>query len=186
MSIAARRTWFTKVGLAAMNIGPALLHLRQRLAARVAGACLFALAVTISMAVAQDPRAREEPGFFEGIARFFDRTFSGAGKEVENFGHEAGVAAKTTVNSAKDAAGAVVRIPGARVTSGHSKCQNAPNGAPDCVAAAEVLCKAKGFETGQSLDMTTAEVCPPKVLMSGRNTGSECRDETFVSRALCQ
>jgi hypothetical protein len=35
--------------------------------------------------------------------------------------------------------------------------------------------------------MTTAEVCPPKVLLSGR-TGAvgECRDETFVSRALCQ
>jgi hypothetical protein len=48
------------------------------------------------------------------------------------------------------------------------------------------VCKAKGFESGKSLDMTTAEVCPPKVLLSGRNSGAECRDETFVSRALCQ
>jgi hypothetical protein len=155
-------------------------------------ACLVALTlVTSAMAVAQEAKPREEPGFFEDIADWFDRNvgsaFQGAGKQVENFGHEAGIAAKTTVNNAKDAAGAVARIPAARVTSGHEKCRNAPNGAPDCVAAAERLCKGKGFDTGKSLDMTTAEICPPKVLLSGR-TGAvgECRDETFVSRALCQ
>ena len=109
-----------------------------------------------------------------------------AGKKVENFGHEAGVAAKTTVDIAKDAAGAVARIPGARVITGHEKCKNAPNGAPDCLAAAISMCKAKGFDSGKSMDMTTAEVCPPKVLLSGRSSGSECKDETFVSRALCQ
>ncbi len=140
-----------------------------------------------AVAVAQESaKAPEEPGFFEGITRWFDETFSGASKQVENFGHEAGVAAKTTVNTAKDAAGAVARIPNARVMSGHAKCNNAPNGAPDCLAAANTLCKAKGFESGKSLDMTTAEVCPPKVLMSGRSVPGECRDETFVSRALCQ
>jgi hypothetical protein len=156
---------------------------------RCAGASLFALAVTMSaMAMAQE-RARppEEPGLFEGIARWFDETFSGAGRQVENFGREAGVAARTTVDSARDAAGAVARIPAARVMSGHEKCRNAPNGAPDCVAAAERLCKTKGFDTGKSVDMTTAEVCPAKVMLQGR-TGAvgECRDETFVSRALCQ
>jgi hypothetical protein len=71
--------------------------------------------------------------------------------------------------------------------SGHAKCNNAPNGAPDCLAAANALCKAKGFDSGKSLDMTTAEVCPAKVLMSGRSGApGECKDETFVSRALCQ
>lgn len=161
-------------------------------AVRGARACLIVLALGMSaVAVAQEAKPREDPGFFEGIANWLDRnvvgTFQGAGKEVENFGHEAGVAAKTTVNSAKDAAGTVARIPAARVTAGHEKCQNAPNGAPDCVTAAERLCKAKGFESGKSLDMTTAEVCPAKVMLQGR-TGAvgECKDETFVSRALCQ
>jgi hypothetical protein len=102
---------------------------------------------------------------------------------VANLGHEAGVAAKTTVDTAKDAAGAVVKIPSVRIVTGHEKCQNAPNGAPDCLAAAIAVCKAKGFETGKSLDMTTAEVCPASVLLAGRG---ECKDETFVSRALCQ
>lgn len=155
------------------------------------GASFAVFAVLISAVAAQEVKPKEEPGLFESIADWLDRNvgsaFQGAGKQVETFGHEAGVAAKTTVNNAKDAAGAVARIPAARVMSGHEKCQNAPNGAPDCLGAAQRLCKAKGFESGKSLDMTTAEICPPKVMLQGR-TGApgECRDETFVSRALCQ
>lgn len=141
-------------------------------------------------AFSQDPRAKPpEPGLFESIGRWFDNLGSSvkdAGKGVENFGHEAGVAAKSTVDGAKDAADAVARIPTARMISGHEKCRVAPNGAPDCVAAATAMCKARGFEAGKSADMTTAEVCPAQVYLSGRSSGSECRTETFVSRALCQ
>ena len=90
-------------------------------------------------------------------------TFKGAGKEVEKFGDEAGDAAKID-DGAKGAADAVVRIPGTRVVSGHEKCAVAPNGAPDCVAAADAMCKTKGFASGKSLDMTTAEVCPAEGL----------------------
>ncbi len=172
-------------------------HSKQA-AAKSAGACLFAAAVVLmsALAAAQEraPAPKpEEPGFLATIGRWFDRqadnvssTFGDARKKVENFGREAGVAAKTTAEGAKDAADAVARIPAARVVSGHEKCRNAPNGAPDCVAAAAAMCKTKGFESGKSMDMTTAQVCPPKVLLSGRNSGPECRDETFVSRALCQ
>jgi hypothetical protein len=150
-----------------------------------------------AMAAAQEgrspPREREDLGLFGNIGRWFDEqgekfgsTFKDAGKGVENFGREAGIAAKSTVTGAKDAADAMARIPGTRVISGHVKCTNAPNGAPDCVAAANSVCKAKGFESGKSLDMTTSVVCPPKVLLSGSRAGAECKDETFVSRALCQ
>ncbi|WP_162249469.1 hypothetical protein [Pseudolabrys sp. Root1462] len=134
-----------------------------------------------------------EPGVLESLGRWLDRqsdsltsSFKDAGKGVENFGREAGVAAQTTVEGAKDAAGSVVRIPAARVVTGHEVCKVAPNGAPDCVAAATAMCKARGFEGGKSADMTTADVCPAKVYLSGRNSGPECRTETFVSRALCQ
>jgi len=147
-----------------------------------------------AVAFAQDAAPKpEDEGFFTSIGRWFEQqgqnigsTFKDAGSTVESFGHEAGVAAKTTAEGAKDAAGAVARIPNARVVTGHEKCRNAPNGAPDCWAAAVTMCKAKGFETGKSMDMTTSLVCPPKVLMSGRTTGGECHDETFVSRAFCQ
>jgi hypothetical protein len=163
---------------------------RRGRAVRTAGACLLALVLLVSFAAAQTPQTPppvEQPGLFDRIGRWFEETFSGAGSQVENFGREAGVAAKSTVTTAKDAAGAVVRIPTARVIAGHAKCVSAPNGAPDCAAAVNALCKANGLESGKSLDMTTAEVCSPKVMLSGR-TGApgECKDETFVSRALCQ
>jgi hypothetical protein len=165
-----------------------------------------AFALISAHAFAQDQAAPSQPdqaapsqkaagndGFLAAVSRWFkeqtasvNSSFEDARKKVEGFSSAAGDAAKTTVEGARDAATAVVRIPSARGVSGHEKCQPAPNGAPDCVAAANTMCKAKGFDSGKSLDMTTAEVCPPKVYMSGRSTGPECSTETFVSRAICQ
>jgi hypothetical protein len=54
------------------------------------------------------------------------------------------------------------------------------------VVAANAICKTKGFASGKSVDMTTAEICPAQVYISGRNSGEGCHTETFVSRALCQ
>jgi hypothetical protein len=171
----------------------------KQTAARSAVVCLFAggMVLMAALAVAQEsaPAAKpsEDSGFFGAIGRWFDQqadkmssTFGDARKNIENFGREAGSAAKSTAAGAKDAADAVARIPTARVVTGHAVCVKAPNGAPDCVTAAVTMCKAKGFESGKSMDMTTALVCPPKVLLSGRSSGPECHDETFVSRALCQ
>lgn len=161
---------------------------------------LFAIVLVLmsALALAQDAAPstearQEDAGFFAAVGRWFSQqsasvnsTFKDARQKVEGFSQEAGAAAKSTVEGAKDAAGAVARIPGVRTVSGHEKCQVAPNGAPDCVAAANAICKTKGFDSGRSLDMTTAEICPPKVWMAGRSTGPECRTETFVSRAVCQ
>jgi hypothetical protein len=156
------------------------------------------LVLTSALAFAQDAapsseQPKEESGFFAAVGRWFSQqsanvnsSFKDARQKVEGLGQEAGAAAKSTVEGAKDAAGAVARIPNVRTVSGHEKCQLAPNGAPDCVAAANAICKTKGFDSGRSLDMTTAEICPPKVWMAGRSTGPECRIETFVSRAVCQ
>lgn len=177
-------------------IGDAGIRIEKR-AALTAWRGLLAAALLLGApmtALSQDQRGKpEEPGLFESIGRWFERqaddinsSFKDAGKGVENFGREAGVAAKSTVEGAKDAADAVVRIPAARVVTGHEKCRTAPNGAPDCVAAATAMCKVRGFESGKSADMTTAETCPPQVYLSGRSSGPECRTETFVSRALCQ
>jgi hypothetical protein len=149
-----------------------------------------------ALAAAQDApgsKPREDRGFFGNIGRWFDQqaenfnsTFKDAREKLGNFGRDAGIMAKTTVEGAKDAADAVARIPKARVFSVHEKCKDAPNGAPDCVAPASAACKAKGFQSGSSVGMTTAEICPVQVYMSGRTSGPECRIETFVSRILCQ
>jgi hypothetical protein len=175
----------------------------KRLAARRAAssllACVCAGAIPLTAALAQEGASgnmgapAEQSGFFGGIARWFDQQaskigsgFKDAGSPVEKFGHQAGVAATTTATAAKNAADAMVRIPSARVVTGREKCKVAPNGAPDCVAAANALCKAKGFGAGQSADMTTTEVCPPQVYLSGRTSGAGCRTETYLSSALCQ
>jgi len=164
--------------------------------------CVAVTAVTLlpAAATARDKArgpAAEEPGFFQIIGRWFDRqadtinaTFGGARSSVEEFGHEAGIAASKTVDNAKDvakgAADVMNSLPATGVVSGHEKCRIAPNGAPDCGHAADAVCRTKGFKSGSSIDMTTAEVCPPKVWMAGRNSGPGCHTETFVSRALCQ
>jgi hypothetical protein len=70
--------------------------------------------------------------------------------------------------------------------SGHERCTVAPNGAPDCLAAAETLCRKHGFASGKSIDFTSAEECPARVLLAGRRSGAECTTVTFISRAMCQ
>jgi hypothetical protein len=162
--------------------------------AALAGA-LAALIVSTAFALAQEPPAAspEQQGFLAAIDRWFSEqagnlaaTFKGANKQFEDFGDKANDAARTTYKGAQDTAAAVTRIPGTRVVTGHARCQIAPNGAPDCLAAADTVCKAKGFDSGKSLDMTTSEICPVEVYLAGRRTGPDCHTETFVSRALCQ
>ncbi len=168
----------------------------------VAVTCVAATAASLhpDAAVARDKTrgaVAGEPGFFEYVGRWFDEqadnirsTFNGTRSTVEEFGREAGMAASKTVDGASEAArgaaDAVARLPAPRVVSGHEKCRVAPNGAPDCGAAADALCRVEGFRSGSSVDMTTAEVCPPRVWLAGRSTGPGCHTETFVSRALCR
>lgn len=164
---------------------------RAAASAAIAG---FLAATVAPIAAAQEagPPSQHD-GFLAAAGRWFDEQFGKLGsgfqdaqKNVETFGREAGVAATTTATGARDAADAVARIPNTRTINGRQTCRIAANGAPDCVAAADALCRSKGFASGKSLDMTTAEVCPPKVYASGRSTGPECKTETFVSSALCQ
>jgi len=177
------------------------MRIRQIQLARPSAFVFFfaaGLMLMSALAAAQDQatpaqNSRESEGFLAGVSRWFreqtatvNSSFEDARKRVDGFNSAAGNAAKTTVEGAKDAAGAIARIPSARAVSGHETCQLTANGAPDCVSAANIMCKAKGFESGKSVDMTTADVCPAKVYMSGRSTGPECTTETFVSRAFCQ
>lgn len=172
--------------MAAMGIG---FHLRS--GSEQAFACVAALVLWPALAFGQGaPPASpppDEPGFFVTVGKWLDRQASGAKSVFMNLGHEAGVAAKSTADTAKDAADTLAKqLPSNNVVTGHEVCRIAPNGAPDCVAAADAICKSKGFKSGRSVDMTTAETCPPKVYLAGRSTGPECKTETFVSSALCQ
>lgn len=179
-----------EAGKLVMDVAPAIRRLKT---AALTGALVAAgLALSSALCAAQQPAPAapaQRTGFIDAVSNWFSdigSTFKDAGKDVVKFGDKAVDAGRDTVNGAQDAATSVARIPGARVVSGHEKCLLAPNGAPDCNAAAAAMCKAKGLGSGKSLDMTTAEVCPPEVYLAGRRTGPGCTTDTFVSRALCQ
>lgn len=80
---------------------------------------------------------------------------------------------------------ALPALPG-RLVSGRVLCATAANGAPDCKAAADALCRSKGLGSGRSLGSETAENCPVQVLLTGKRSPGDCKMETFVTRAVCQ
>jgi hypothetical protein len=91
---------------------------------------------------------------------------------------------KETIDDAADALSRLAKSPGVK---GRMACPVAPNGAPDCKTAADKLCQSKGFKDGKSLDTDTTRNCSAKALLSGRKPEeSECRTETYVTRAVCQ
>src|SRR3954470_6947189 len=91
---------------------------------------------------------------------------------------------RETIDEAADALSRLTKSPGVK---GRAICPAAPNGAPDCKAAADKLCQGKGFRQGSSLDVDTTRNCSVSSLLLGRKPDeSECRTETWVTRALCQ
>jgi len=96
-------------------------------------------------------------------------------------------AMKTAVEATKNAASAIAWLPGTRMVDVHETCARAPNGAPDCAAAAANGCRGKGFNTGNPLDVRTAEKCDTTALQAGHLPGQrECAVETVVICAVCQ
>jgi hypothetical protein len=139
-----------------------------------------------------------EPGFLDAVGRFLGESVSDLNKGAQDvigaLGNKAGDVAKGTADAAKDAAGATadavnsaVRLPAGQMTSGRARCVPVQDGAPDCQAAAEALCRSKGFATGSSVDIQSEQKCSAQVWLSGRGpSASRCRNEPFVTRALCQ
>ncbi len=152
----------------------------------------------------------ESRGLFESIGRLFDQSTAGFRSHVQgaqtsmgdlnqravsttkNIGDTAAEVGKSAVDAGvaaadvtKEAVGAVAKLPLSRVVNGRERCALAPNGAPDCLAAAETLCRKQGFASGKSMDYTSAEQCPTRVLLGGRQEGA-CTTVTFISRAMCQ
>jgi hypothetical protein len=131
----------------------------------------------------QAPAASYKPGMLESVGRWFSNSYNRVGTQAQG----AREAAKGAADAAKGAADAVARWPKSHVVSARKRCDTAPNGAPDCRAAAVNVCKAKGFASGASLDIQSARKCPARVWLSGRAPDpDECEAEAFVTRAVCQ
>jgi hypothetical protein len=132
--------------------------------------------------------------WFKDSFRRFSSNVEGARDSFSALGDRAGGAAKDAADAAKDAAAAakdatdaLARLPNARVVEGRARCTVAANGAPDCRRAAEAVCKSKGFGSGSSLDIQSAQKCSARVWLSGRPPESgDCEMESFVTRAVCQ
>jgi hypothetical protein len=91
---------------------------------------------------------------------------------------------RETIEDAADALSRLAKSPGVK---GRAVCPPAPNGAPDCKRGADKLCQDNGFKEGKSLDIDTARNCSARSLLSGRKPDeSECRTDTYVTRAVCQ
>lgn len=142
------------------------------------------------------------PGFIATVGQWFQQSVAtmgaGVGTMVGFMGSRAGetakgmtdgasTVAKGAADVARDTATAVAKLPGMTVIRGREKCLLAPNGAPDCGAAAEAMCRASGYRSGNSVDYESSEKCPPAYRLSSRNAPEgTCTLEHFVTRALCQ
>jgi hypothetical protein len=161
-------------------------------------------ALTDSAAANPEPAspAPENPGFVGAFGTWmqhgvttmssgFDAMAKGAADAASTMAKGAADVATGAANVAKDAAGVAVdgvtKLPVSGFASGREQCGVASNGAPDCRAAAENLCRARGFATGTSVDYVTSERCPPAYRLSSRERPEGiCPMEHFVTRAMCR
>ena len=184
-----------------------MIRSRTRIA-RTRESLLLALAcfavVPLAAAGAQEPpRAQPEPpaaapapapqptptGPFGTIGRFIDESFQGLGQGLKGAREQVDDLTGRAGDAAKDATGSIDRLRRSSVVAGRERCLPAPNGAPDCVTATAAMCRAKGFETGSSIDMQTEQKCPaatPYGPTSPPLDESQCWLESYVIRALCR
>jgi hypothetical protein len=186
------------------------IRMRKRSIAAAAAVCVLMFASPVAAQDApqqparQEPVRQDQPGVFESIGRWFDQGaanfrdhLQGAKRRMDDLGDEAASnsrgfndkaaeAGKNAADATKGAVDAMSKLPTARLMTGRERCVIAPNGAPDCLAAAEQLCRKHGYASGKSMDFTSAEECPAKVYLGGATTGAECQIVTFISRAMCQ
>ena len=151
------------------------------------------------------PQPANKPGFLHQLEVWwndsfgdFDAKMKSAKDKLDDYNKQQNQAAKETSTATeqalkdaaqvtKDAATAVVKLPTTRMFEFHERCQVAGNGAPDCQATATNACRTKGFDSGQPLDISTSQECPARVMLSGRPpVEGECKDVTFILRAVCR
>jgi hypothetical protein len=137
---------------------------------------------------AQAPSSNQQPGFVDAVGRWFEEGAAKFKSQMEDAQEKFGQFGSQAREATKEATGAIVGLPNARVVTARERCLKAPNGAPDCLTAAVTLCRSKGFETGKSLDTQSEQKCTSaRFLLEGRSpTSTECPTEIFVTRAMCQ
>jgi hypothetical protein len=203
----AAPVWLLAVSLSAATAGIALADDSQTPPAAAAGAAQPPAEKSAPPATGLPPQppAVDKRGFLNDFGRWWDESaanfnakmkdarqkFDDMNKKQNDAAKEAAAATQDAMKNAaeatKNAATAVVRLPNTRVIEIRENCAAAANGAPDCQAAATKACRGKGFETGQALDVRTADKCPASLWISGQGPAEgQCPVETVVLRAVCQ
>jgi hypothetical protein len=156
----------------------------------------------------QSPSAgQQQPGVFEQWGRWWDQSITNMNQSMTNMNNSWKDTFKSTLNpswpdtskSTSEAAADMMKgaakaadmmsknLGASHLIAGPIVCPLAPNGAPDCRAAAVQLCKQHGYKTGSSVDYVTSEKCPVEVTIAGRRPEpGECPIEHTVTKALCQ
>jgi hypothetical protein len=134
-----------------------------------------------------DDKIKDTRGKADDLGKKTGEATQGAAAATKDAASAAQDAMKSAVEATKNAATAIVKLPGTRVVEVHERCDKAPNGAPDCEAAAAAGCRGKGFAGGRPLDVRTMEKCDTTALRAAETSGQrDCPVETVVSRAVCQ
>jgi hypothetical protein len=135
----------------------------------------------------------DRPSLFGPIGRWLGDSIGGvaagmssARDTVGNIGAQATDAARGAATAARDAATTVARIPAGSLVSGRAHCIRTASGGPDCAAATEVLCRAKGYTTGTSIHIQSEQKCPVWGWIKGEQTVGQCGTETYVTSAMCR
>jgi hypothetical protein len=144
--------------------------------------------------VQQAPNPSFAPGFIDALGRWMGDSKAALDSHIKNtqeaigdVGSQATGVVKDAAGAAQQATGAIVGLPGTRMITGRQRCPAAPNGAPDCGPAADALCRAKGFGSGQGLEVDSGQRCSAKTWLTRRDPKQgPCATETYVTRAVCQ
>jgi len=139
----------------------------------------------------------EKPGFFGAFGQWWDQSMADfktkmkdQQTKMDEFNKQSADAAKdaatATGQAMKSAADAMTHL--THVVEVQETCPLAGNGAADCAVAATNVCKGKGYNTGQPLDVRTAEKCADSLWVSGQPpaAAADCPVETVLLRAACQ
>ena len=124
------------------------------------------------------PAREENPGLINEIGKMFEKlpALKSPSETIDDLNARA-----------RDAADSFSRLARPLLVTGRMICPMSANGAPDCKAASDRLCQAKGFKEGKSLASDSAETCSARVLIPGRpQKPGDCRTDTYVTSALCQ
>jgi hypothetical protein len=131
------------------------------------------------------PPPAYRPGFIAEFGHWWDET-RGKLDNPKDAANATQDAMRGAAEATKNAMTAIVRLPATRVLEIRARCEMAPNGAPDCRQAAASACRAKGFSSGDPVDVRSSENCPASVALSGREPApGECPTETVVLAAAC-